>query len=456
MREGDDSGARIGGTGFKPGAAQPKDVSLGITFGSTPCELSRSRVPGGRTGIGGEVIRHIRRRRDRGSTRCDSWTASHIDLHPPGSVRLGSNAEELAVGILEHPVAAESSGGGGCGHFHSEVCRSSYRDVFSECQRCRCTHLFAAIEDELIRSLCPCTRTDVLETPSFCKLLARRHVGAIRDSHIGDELGFVTCRGWNGCRSGGFRRCGGGRRTRYHRSDRGRARSCNDRIPPERTITHRGTPGGNVENEPHALPCQGAQVEVRIIRPALMFFSEGPKGSDRIPNLIIKAICHITGSCIQLAAHSGPEPVSILYSELRIDRLDISICDLLGRKEQARLGESFSVLKSGVFESQRKAFGIIICAGEGEPTRAARPGRRLCIGIGGKLVDDTAGGRAADVDLYPPGPVSIYADPEQHTVRVLELPVANIMARCIRRRHIDRKVNVLAGCDIVWHGDRRC
>ncbi len=55
-------GPRIGGSRLKPGIAHLEHEAFGISIRSRALrELTSTRIPRGGTGIGGKVIRHVRR-----------------------------------------------------------------------------------------------------------------------------------------------------------------------------------------------------------------------------------------------------------------------------------------------------------------------------------------------------------------------------------------------------------
>jgi hypothetical protein len=182
------------------------------------------------------------------------------------------------------------------------------------------------------------------------------------------------------------------------------------------------------------LACQWGEVEVWAERQALILLTEAPEGADRATNLIIESVGNVTSRCIDLTAYRCLEAVSTLDGEVRIGCLDISICDLLRRKEQARLGGIHAALEIGFIQLYGKALYIAICAWESKSAGAARPGGRTC--IGSEVIGHAGLRGTVDVDLDPPGFVGIDTNAKQRSGRILELPVANVVAGCVWRGHV--------------------
>ncbi len=457
LRKGEESRSRIRCAWFEFGTAQFEHKAFGISIRSRAWQGTSTADPCGITCIPRKIIRHVCTRRYSGSawrdggrrrigrtTGRNGWTR-HNDIHPPGLVRISANAKESAIRVLEHPKTAIRTGCRRRGHIDRNINSLTDRYILREgCRRWR-AQLRSTREYQLIRRV-PGAGTDILQTPCLGECCTRVHHGAIRDSHIRNELCTITSRRRNSY--GAWRDCWATRRDRW----RSASTADNDWIAPYGAVTNRRTPCRHIKNELYTLSSQCAQIKIRIICPSLKFFAERPEGADRAAHLIVKTVSDIAGGCSSLTAYCGLEPITALNGKVWVDRLNISIRDLMGRKEQSGLWGNYSTLKIGFIQFQGKPFCIAIGAREGKSTCAAGPG---CLTSScGEVKCNTRGGCTGDIDLYPPGPVCVHTNAKQGTCRILEFPVSDVMTRCIWRRHIHRQVNGPARCHAGCEIDR--
>ena len=79
------------------------------------------------------------------------------------------------------------------------------------------------------------------------------------------------------------------------------------------------------------MPCQRAQIHVRLVKQSLMAFPKGPKILDgSIIDLIIQAVHHITTSLLIFAIYNRFEVIAALNGKGWEHALNISIVNILG------------------------------------------------------------------------------------------------------------------------------
>ncbi len=340
-------------------------------------QLTRPAIPGCSADIGDKVIAcagERRSRRDRccrrsgcvglcGSSGVDA-RAGHFYLDPEGFRAAGSDPERDAGVALEFPISAVGSGGGrGCQR-DGDIHRLTGSDRSGNERGIGSAHLLAGVKDQAV--IRPCAGADVLQAPGLVEADARSKGGAIFDGNVRNELGAVTSvrldspgAGWRGRRRrSGHGWCGSGRCASACAGD--------DGIHPQGTVTGRRTVGGDDKNELDILTGERAQIQVDVIRQAFIFLTEGPEGFNRTgSDLIIEAVGDVTVRRSVFTANGRLEAVAALHAEGWIDRLHISVRDVIRREQQTRIGGSHTAFEFGRIQLDAKAVGAAISAGEG-------------------------------------------------------------------------------------------
>lgn len=175
-----------------------------------------------------------------------------------------------------------------------------------------------------------------------------------------------------------------------------------------------------------------------------MLFNEIPKFTHQsVTQLIIQTKSNATRSCLILTTDNRLETVAILYRVGWIETPNVTIDDVLWRRQQTGTRNQGAVFKACVALPQNKSIPVVIYTRAGKISCAAKPPRRA--GTVHKVILDSTSCRRLYFNRHPKWTICVGCNAEDLTAIISDLPVATIISLDPGRGEIQCQIDRLTG-----------
>ena len=177
-----------------------------------------------------------------------------------------------------------------------------------------------------------------------------------------------------------------------------------------------------------------------------MLFNEVPKFTHQsVTQLIIQTKSNATRSCLILTTDNRLETVTILYPVGWIETTNVTIDDILWRRQQTGTRNQGAVFKACIALPQNKSIPVVIYTRAGKISCAAKPPRRA--GTVNKIILGSPPCRCPYSNRYPKWTICVGCDAEDFTAIISDLPVATIVSLNPGCGEIHCQIDRLTGCN---------